>query len=482
MPPWEKYGTASPSPWQRYGEAPARPDAEVLADVSAAYRTPQGRLEAGGTPEAQSFGQYAGNFLKKAAIPTVTTAAGGLLGGLPGAMAGSGIGETANQALRIGERDSVITEVNQPNWNPTAIGVATAAPAVVQGAVTGAQKVAGALSRTLSPKAMSEQFLKARLGPDADDVARALAKPSPIANYPQTAAEKLVGSEFGGVVQGHQQAVAKTPGGISSEFGKIKKFGETVLGEAAKNRDKITAPMRDAALTAANGQFGLKPNDLVKVLRQELKSPEVQGAPASKKALESISKTLSGLTDEYGRVDARSLYQFKKEGLDQVVNAAMEKEGPKISEAFRAKELIKVKKAIDEVLDKASGGLWKPYLSEYSGRSKIIDAMTEAREAMYKPVQAADLRGGVDIAPSAAHQVLPPWLSRPVTTTKWLAEKYASKIEPKIDRRMADLYQHPGQLLATIQGFKQPSRYQAIIDAMIQGGRPAAAGVAAQHD
>lgn len=482
MPPWEKYGAGSASPWQRYGEAPTRPDAEVLAEVSAEYKTPQGRLAAGGSPETQTFGQYAGDFMKKAAIPTATTTVGGLLGGLPGAMVGSGLGETANQALRIGERDSVIPEVNQPDWNPTAIGIATAAPAAVQGAVTGVQKVAGVLGRTLSPKAMSEQFLKARLGPDADDVARALAKPSPIANYPQTAAEKLVGSEFGGVIQGHQQAVAKTPGGISSEFGKIKKFGETVLGEAAKNRDLATAPMRDAALSAANGKFGVKSNDLVKALGNELSTPEVQGAPASKKALEGISKTIADLTDEYGRIDARSLYQFKKEGLDQVVNAAMEKEGPKVSEAFKAKNLIQIKKAIDEVLDKSSGGLWKQYLGEYSGRSKVIDAMTEARELMYKPVQAADLRGGVDIAPSAAHQVLPPWLSRPVTTTKWLAEKYASHIEPKIDRRMADLYQHPDQLLATIQGFKQPSRYQAIIDAMIQGGRPAAAGVAAQHD
>jgi hypothetical protein len=107
----------------------------------------------------------------------------------------------------------------------------------------------------------------------------------------------------------------------------------------------------------------------------------------------------------------------------------------------------------------------------------------ENREAMYKPIQRADLRGGVDIAPSAAHQILPPWLSRPVTTTKWLAERYASHIEPKIDRYMANLYQHPDQLAAVLQSpaVTPPSRYDLMIQELMKRQAPLAAGAATQQ-
>jgi len=439
-----------------------------------------GKLAMGDRPEL-SFPQYAGKAIKEMAIPMATTAAGGAVGNLPGAMAGSALGETLNQALGVYGK-SVIPEANQPDLGR--VGFAAAAPAIIP-AITktaqGVKSLAGKVSEKFSPTAMSNAWLRDKIGPYTDDAARLLEKPSALPNYPQTAAEKMAGSEFGPVIQGHQQAVAQTPGGISTEFGKIKKFQDLALAEGANTRDAVAGALREQALNAANAKFGVKARDILKPLNKELSSPEVSGAPSSQKALEAIKSHLDEMTDQYGRIDARALYQYKKEGLDQVVNAAMEKADPKVSEAFRASRLIGVKKAIDQAIDDASGGAWKPYLTEYSGRSKVLDALAETRDVMYKPIQRADLRGGVDIAPSAAHQILPPWLSRPVTTTKWLAERYAGHIEPKIDRYMANLYQHPDQLASVLRAQTQPpSRYDVMIQELLKRQAPFAAGAATQ--
>ena len=445
--------------------------------------TLEAKLALGARPDpGETFQQYATRALKEMAIPMATTAVGTATGGLPGAMAGSALGETLNQRLNVYGNQSVFPEVNTPNMGR--IGVAAAAPAVIPAISAGANKLKLLGQKTaekLNPIAMSNKWLADKIGPYTDDAARVLTQPSPLPSYPQTAAEKMVGSEFGPVIQGHQQAVAQTPGGIATEFAKLKKFQDLTLGQGAQNRNAITGPMREAALQAANNRNGIKANAILKALNKELASPEVKGAPASEKALTAIKDKLIEMKDQYGRIDARTLYQYKKEGLDQVVDAAMDKADPKISEAFRASRLIGVKKAIDDAIDDASGGLWKPYLNEYSSRSKVLDALVEARDAMYKPIQRADLRGGVDIAPSAAQQILPPWLSRPVTTTKWLAERYAGHIEPKIDRYMATLYQHPDQLAAVLQSQPQvPSRYQVMMQELLKRQAPFAAGAATQ--
>lgn len=433
-----------------------------------------------GYKEPETYTQYAGRSLKEMAIPMVTTAAGATLG-LPGAMAGSAFGEYLNQTTGVHPR-SVIPEANEPDmWR---VGIAAAAPAIVPAVLKSAEvlKRAGkSVAENVKPIAMSNAWLRNKIGPYADDAANLLEKPSPLANYPQTAAEKLSGSPVGTVIQGHQQSVAQTPGGISTEFGKLKQFQDFALDEAAKRRDAIAGPMREQSLDVANAAFGVKARDILKPLNQQLAAPEIEGSPTSKKALESIKDHLTKMTDQYGRIDARALYQFKKEGIDQVIDTAVEKANPKFAERFRAKELIGVKQAIDDALDTASGGQWKPYLKEYSGRSAVIDALREARDTMYKPIQKTDLRGGVDIAPSAAHQILPPWLSRPVTTTKWLAEKYAGVIEPKIDRYMADLYQHPDRLAALLRSQSgQPSRYDLMVQELLKRQAPFAAGAATQ--
>lgn len=434
-----------------------------------------------GSERGETFPQYAGRAVKEMAIPMATTALGTAIGGLPGAMTGSALGETINQAAGVYGK-SVIPEVNTPDYGR--IGLAGLAPAVIPATVKAGEvlKRAGkSVAEKLSPIAMSNAWLQDKIGPYTDDVARALQAQSPLANYPQTAAEKLSNSPVGTVIQGHQQAVAQTPGGVSTEFAKLRQFQDFALDEASKRRDAIAGPLREQALNQANASLGVHLRDVLKPLTQQLDAPEIKGSPTSKKALESIKDHLVQMADKNGQIDARSLYQFKKEGIDQVIDTAVEKANPKFAERFRAKELVGVKQAIDDALDTASGGQWKPYLKEYSGRSAVIDALRDARDAMYKPIQKTDLRGGVDIAPSAAHQILPPWLSRPVTTTKWLAERYAGHIEPKIDRYMANLYQHPDQLAAVLQpSSAQPSRYQLMMQAILNRQAPLAAGAATQ--
>lgn len=481
MPPWEKYQSASPSgPWAKYG-------GEKLDGLALAKQVVQERPNtlaakmAMGDERGETFGQYAGRSLKEMAIPMATTALGTAMGGIPGAMAGSAMGETINQAAGVYGK-SVIPEVNTPDL--ARIVVAGAAPAVIPAVTKGVQTLGTAkeyLKDKIFPTKMAEAWLKKTIGPHTDEVVKHATAPSPIANYPQTAAEKLAGTNVGSVIQGHQAITAQSPGGISTEFAKLKTYQDFILKEAAKNRDAVTAPMREQALDAANGKFGVKATELLKYLKTKLRDPEMRGAPESKKAFEGIQKWLAQEADQYGRINAKTLYQFKKDGVDQVVDKIMEKANPSSAIKFKASNLVGVKQQIDATLDKASQGQWKHYLGEYSKRSADIDKIVEARELMYKPIQKTDLRGGVDLGTSAAHHVLPPWLSRPVTFTRWAAERIGSQMEPRIDRFMANVYQHPDQLAKILRASPGSTRNQALIEELLKRQAPLAAGAATQQ-
>lgn len=463
--------------------------------------TGQGMMDFYGKP-TETFGQYAGRSLKEMAIPMATTAAGTATGGLPGAMAGSALGETLNQAMGVYPK-SVIPEANQPNLGR--IGIAAAAPAVIPAAVKAGELIKQAASKTaekFGPVAMSNAWLRDKVGPYTDEAAQVLTRPSPLPAYPQTAAEKMAGSEFGSVIQGHQQAVAQTPGGISTEFAKLKKFQDHIVEQATQNRTAVTNPLREQALALAN-QGKVEANDVLAGIAGIQKDPNLAASDVVSKAMSKIAEKVASFTKPDGSIDARSLYTIRKELGNTIKTFSQETQN--WDKRLTGRIEGDVQKGIDWAINNAinrtqgqsgqraitgsvsQGGtaaptVWDQYLSEYASRSKVLQALTDARKTMYKPTQKTDLRGGVDIAPSAAHQILPPWLSRPVTTTKWLAERYAGHIEPKIDRYMATLYQHPEQLAAVLRSQQQgPSRNQLMMQELLQRYAPVAAGAATQQ-
>lgn len=475
--------------------------------------TLEAKLALGEKP-TETLGQYAGRSLKEMAIPMAATAAGTATGGLPGGMAGSALGETLNQALGVYPK-SVIPEANQPDL--ARIGIAAAAPAMIPTAVKASELMKRAAAKTkeaLSPVAMSNAWLRDKIGPYTDDAARVLNQPSPLPSYPQTAAEKMVGSEFGPVIQGHQRAVAQTPGGIATEFAKLKKFQDLSLEQAAKSRNAVTGPMRDQALSLAN-QGKVEARDVLDGITGIQNDAELGASDVVSKAMSKIAEKVASFTKPDGSIDARSLYTIRKElgntiktfsqetqnwdkrltsriegdvqkGIDWAINNAINRaQGVSSAAPSLATGAQVGQRALPGPASPGAGAtptIWDQYLSEYSSRSEVLKALMDARKAMYKPVQRADLRGGVDIAPSAAHQILPPWLSRPVTTTKWLAEKYAGHIEPKIDRYMADLYQHPDQLAAVLRSQRPvPSRYDLMMQELLKRQSPFAAGAATQQ-
>jgi len=87
----------------------------------------------------------------------------------------------------------------------------------------------------------------------------------------------------------------------------------------------------------------------------------------------------------------------------------------------------------------------------------------------------------VNMAEYGSRHLLPNWLSKPVTFTKWGAEQIASKMEPYLDQRAKEAYLDPQTLAGIIrarQANAVPPRYQPMIDALMQQG-PAAAGTIA---
>jgi hypothetical protein len=83
--------------------------------------------------------------------------------------------------------------------------------------------------------------------------------------------------------------------------------------------------------------------------------------------------------------------------------------------------------------------------------------------------------------------LLPNWLSRPITGIKWLQDIQASRMEPKIDRELANLFlgvKTPDGIshdaLARILSTQPPSRYDVMIQELLKRQAPFAAGAATQ--
>lgn len=440
---------------------------------------------AGATP-AQTFPQYAGQALKEMAIPMATTAAGGAMGGLPGAMAGSALGETLNQALEISGPRSVIPELDKPNLSR--VGLMAAAPAVVPAVVGAGRAIKGAgrvIAENVIPQRFANAWLKKNVGEYGDDAAMLLRdKMEKIPGYPATVAEKVAGTPAGAVLQAHQKIVAKTPGGISSDFGQRVLDQKQAIAEAMTSRDMLTEPMRTTALQQA-GTRGVKTDAVLSGIQQIEGTPGVRASGVVQKTVGSIREKLASLTNPNGIIDPEDLYTVRKE-IGNVIQTHA-KDTANWDKRLASGLQRDIQKSMDDAIEAAGGAGWKDYLQTFAGKSKSIEDTLARQKLAGRPLQQTSLPGGVNIAPSGTEHLLPNWLSKPVTGTKWLAGRYAERMEPKIDRYMANLYlgDTVGQnvsheRLANVLQTQPPSRAQLMIDAILKRQAPVAAGAATQ--
>jgi hypothetical protein len=168
------------------------------------------------------------------------------------------------------------------------------------------------------------------------------------------------------------------------------------IAVAKQERDQATSAMREAALSKA-GDLPAAP--LARKLDAMLADPNNAGKTAQQ-ALKNVKEQLAGMTAENGTVNARALYEMRKD-----IGLAME--GKLQGEAGNLKyakgQLATVKGHIDDAIHAATGapeaggkavvpagtkapGTWRDYLKTYADMSKPIDQM-ETLSDVLKRVQ-----------------------------------------------------------------------------------------------
>jgi hypothetical protein len=327
-----------------------------------------------------------------------------------------------------------------------------------------------------------------------------------IPNAPITVAESLqkatpanpYGHPGGGTLQEIQDLTMKTPGDPASIGHAIKTQSLAAQADKLAAIKAETDPLRVQALDAIRQRNGIRANELLKPIRDLLKTEEVQGAPGSKKAIESIVKTLTSYKDPYGRISGDRLYSFEKEGVNQIIDDAFNQADPSQKVKFRALNLQKIKDIIYDAMEKGGGGqAWRDYLSKYSSGMKQLEleqymkgvaldksepmGYAQSSPGMYKSLQ--KVSSGYGLATPGMQEIGvkgPPLLNRYYAIAKYLPEARAKFLEPQIDAYRAQLYQNaPAWSDAMNTQVQANAQRQAIIDALVKKGlmtAPIAAG------
>lgn len=142
---------------------------------------------------------------------------------------------------------------------------------------------------------------------------------------------------------------------------------QQTLGDAIKARDAATAPLREASLQGARPA---NTNPVLDEIDKILKGPEGQ-RDAVVSALTKVRNKL-GLGENGAQTDVAKLYGLRKSIGDQLEKVA----GRDNSESqLASRELIQVRDALDEAMEKAAPGFAK-YRETYAQMSKPIDAQS----------------------------------------------------------------------------------------------------------
>lgn len=459
---------------------------EVTREREAVY---QAKRAAAGE-SGMDWGRMAGNVINP------VTWAPGMTAGKAATMAqaiktGAGVGGSTALMQPATSEDSFVEEKGRQG----VIGALTGG--ALNAAIKGGSNVAGFVKDEIAPyftkkghEVLANRYLRNIVGEaNVPEVQAALkqAQPTIPARAPAagaagptlpastvTTAESVSDLAAGSPLQAQQKVTFQTPGGPSKLGGELARQAEVAQGAARADLRAATAPLREQALQEANANGGVKVNTLIKDIAKMETNPEWRASDVVSKTLANVREKLAELKDPKWRMDARDLYTVRKE-LGNLIERNS-KDTANWDKRLSAKLQNEIQDAIDNAIESAGGTGWKDYLKQYASRAKVIEADVARKEGMYKPLQKTNLGGkGVDVSGGNIPEG-PTLLWRPYTIAKWLPKMRADVIEPRVDEYMARVMADP-QLAAQALNKPAPSRYESIIQALMQQG-PAAAGMA----
>lgn len=351
-------------------------------------------LTSAGLPQPESEGEKVSAEVSKAiagGAPLVRGAqalASGMKAapGIVKAMAGAPVAELASQGIGAGAAQAT-REAGGPEW--AALLASVAAPMGVQGAVGATKQGAKALNELRRPltRGGAEQVAADTLGRLTQDKTTALRN---LNNY--TAAQRsgatvgvpgskptagAVSADYGLI--GGEQAIAR--GDASPLFAarraennaarlddlaKLRATKEQVAAYVAK-RDKITAPLREAAFSKSNGPVDYDSvSEAVARLRQ---TPE-GGKQETGRALDILSGWIEKRQAE-GRVSPRDAYGLHQDINDLIRGKINDERG---SVKLATGMATEVKQRLADAIEKSAPGFRK-YLETYSRLSRPIERL-----------------------------------------------------------------------------------------------------------
>ena len=292
-----------------------------------------------------------------------------------------------------------------------------------------------------------------------------------------TAAEAVAALPEGSPIQAHQAITAKTPSGISGQFGARKAEQKEAWRIAELARDSITGPKREAALDAANQVGGVKASIITNQIDRMASQPGQRVSEVVKKSLSEIKEKLIEASNGQGQIDAHDLYTIRKEVGNTIGKHA--KESASWDKRLSSGLERNVQKYIDDAIEASGGKGWKAYLAEYAQRSQLIEASKQRVLASAKPLQRTELGGGVNVAEETRTK-LPQMLSRPMMLTNFIVSNIMrrSGIEEKLDKAAAARYLDPKLLANELEKVPPAWRGKVIQDLLNKGQIPFYAGTA----
>lgn len=169
-------------------------------------------------------------------------------------------------------------------------------------------------------------------------------------------------------------------------------------GEAARIAESKIADLK------ANGLNPLDISGVTGKLRGLATAPGTRADPVQVRVLSSIEQQIKDLAARNGGViDANDLYQIRKTGINDTIEAELRSGGldPSTQSKVTAELLGKVRPMVDDAIEAAGGKGWRDYLSTHAAGMRQIEQKELAAKAMdlyqTSPKQFIDLIKGNDI-------------------------------------------------------------------------------------
>jgi hypothetical protein len=161
-------------------------------------------------------------------------------------------------------------------------------------------------------------------------------------------------------------------------------------GDLPKRAEAVAAKAADDSLIAGQGRdfakmqadsilaHGLNPlgaevNKILSTIESNLNKPGDRAITLNQEVLGSVGDSIKRIQMKYGQVTPEDLYAIRKTEINNVIDKLSADGGS--TKKYVSGQAVKVRLAIDEALDQASGGSWKPYIRRYQELSKPLNQM-----------------------------------------------------------------------------------------------------------